>query len=177
MAFEHPYGAANVQASLNAWFNTNLTAAGLPAWMNSARVAVYWPDEDLFSGAAHVFSVVHLGHDVTQTYQGRTVANGQNGQTMRGLMQVDCWLSERRASASAHLMLHQMGDMVTYLFTSGRQVPIQDYYSSITSPPTLSATVRVGMAEEQSVQPDPNPDIMRKRYLVDYRWVERVTGT
>jgi hypothetical protein len=177
MAFSHPYGKANVQASVNDWFRTNLTGAGLPAWMGSARVAFNWPDADLISGAGHVFSVTHLGSDVAQIYQGRTVADGQNGQTMRGLLEVDCWLSERKASASAHLMLGQMGDMVTYLFTSGRQVPIKNLYASIASPPTLSATVRVGQAEEQSVQPDPNPDIMRKRYLVGYQWVERVTGT
>jgi len=177
MAFSHPYGKANVQASINDWFNTNITGAGLPAWMSSARVRYDWPDSDLISANGHTFSVVHLGADVAQTYQGRTVAAGQNGQTMRGLLEVDCWLSERQASASAQIRLNQMGDMVTYLFTSGRQVPIKNLYASMTSPPTLSAIVRVGMAEEQTVQPDPNPDIRRKRYLVDYTWVERVTGT
>lgn len=175
MAFEHKFGVYNVEGTLNNWVNTNLTGAGVPAWMPSARVVFDYPESKLIDGhSGHAFSVTHLGAEVIGRYEGNNTVGGSAGQMMQGIMEVNAWMSKQQAGAAWPARLRQMGDMVGYLFTSGQQVEITNLYTSTAAPSGVGGLINVGQAEEAAVAPDPNPDIMRRRYLVRYRWVERI---
>jgi len=176
MSFSHVYGEYNVEATLNEWFIDNITAAGVPAWMPSARVIFDWGKENpVISGySGHAFSVTHIGHDPVMTFQGRNTVGGSAGQRMEGEMIVNCWVSRGQAGASHPARLRQMGDMVRTLFTSGREVEIKNWYTGASAPSGIGALVRVGEAARQAVAIDPNPDIVRQRYSVMYQWIERV---
>lgn len=177
MTFAHEYGTFNVQGSLNNWFVDNLTGAGIPSWMPSARIKFDHPEPPLLSGySGHTFSVDHMPVELAASYQGRHVGKGEKGSTMQGGMAINCWVSREQAGNSYQQRLRQMGDMVSLLFQSGQSVLIGDYYEATASPATLTAIVRVQPARETIVPPDPNPDIVRRRFLAPYNWVERVTG-
>jgi len=183
MVFSHSYGEHNAEGTFNSWLNTNLTGAGVPWWMPSARVVFDYPETELiggYSGAA--FSVTHLGSDVAQTYQGRNTLGGSAGHTREGLADVSCWISRSEEMVGKvgryqyARRLRTMADMVTYLCASARDTELLDVYSGTAAPTGIGALVRIGAANEAAVaNPDPaNPDLFRRRFLVSYRWVERV---
>ena len=178
MTFSHPYGTYNVEGSFNNWFETNITGQGLPSWMPSARVVFGWDEETPiisgYSGAA--FSVAHLGNEPIQEYQGRRVGAGAVGHTREGMVDVSCWVSKQQAGNAYTQRQRQMADMVHHLFASAREFEITDLYGSLSAPTGIGALVRLQGAAEVDVAPDPNPDIQRRRFLVTYSWVERVTG-
>lgn len=177
MPFSHPYGAYNVEGSFNGWVLTNLTGAGVPSWMPSARLLFDWPEQSLVSGySGHAFTVTHLGApEVVERYQGRVVMGGSAGQKMMNLAEINCWVSKQQAGGSYMQRLRQMGDMVEYLFTSGREVEIKNLYTSTANATGIKALVRLSPAQGQTItNPDPqNPDLFRRRYTVAYSWVER----
>lgn len=178
MGFSHPYGAYNVEGTLNEWFKTNLTAWGVPAWMPSARVEFDWPEKNLISGySGHTFTVTHLGApEPIQQYQGRVSVGNSAGQTMMNIVEINCWVSKQQAGGQYEARLRQMGDMVTKLFTSAREVEIKNLYTGLAAPTGIKALIRLSPAEGRTVvNPDPgNPDYHRRRYQVTYTWVERV---
>jgi hypothetical protein len=176
MAFSHVYGAYNAEGSVNEWFQTNLTAWGVPSWMPSARVLFDVPRDALHSGySGHAFSVIHLGEpEVLETYQGRHTIGGSAGQRVGNLMRVDCWGSRAVMGESYPMKMRQMADMVTYLFSSGREVVIKNLYTGAQAPSGIGALVRLSPAEGVSVAPDPNPDVVRRSFLARYWWIERV---
>ena len=178
MSFSHPYGSYNVEGSFNDWVRVNLTAAGLPTWMPSARLLFDWPESYLISGhSGHAFTVTHLGKPETiQRYQGRNTISGSAGQTVMNLAQVDGWISKQQAGAAYNQRLRQMGGMIEYLFTSGREIEIKNLYTSTAAPSGIKALIRLNPAQGQTIpNPDPiNPDYFRVRYLVSYNWLERV---
>ncbi|KKK68486.1 hypothetical protein LCGC14_2943550 [marine sediment metagenome] len=177
MAFEHPYGSYNVQGSLNEWFRVNVTGNGIPAWMPSAFIHYDFPETGLISGhSGHAFSLTHQGADPIQQYQGRIVGDGQRGTLMESTLEVNCWLSREKAGGAYTHRLRHMGDMVSYIFQSARDVPLTNVYGSTTDPENVTALIRIKPANEQPVLPDPNPDIVRRRFLIDYRWLERVSA-
>lgn len=175
MVFTHAYGAYNVNASLNTWFQANITAAGLPAWMPSARVVFdYGQETPIISGySGHAFSVAHLGADVAEQYQGRNSLGGSAGQRMAGIMEVNCWVSKQAAGNAYTQRLRHLGDMVTTLVTQTKAVRLTNYYTSTAAPSALPVLVRLENWEEVAVGEDPNPDIRRKRFLIDYSWLDR----
>jgi hypothetical protein len=175
MAFSHPYGAYSVEGTLNKWFQTNLTAPGVPAWMPSAQVRFDWPERPLFSGySGHVFTVTHLGApEVMTEYQGRNTVGGSAGTMMTNLIEVDCWVNKAQAGEQYPLRLRQMGDMVTRLFGSTVNVQLTNIYTGTGIPTAIGALIRVRPAQGQVVAPDPNPDIRRRRFVASYFWLER----
>jgi len=175
MTFEHKFGTYNVEGTLNNWVRVNLTAAGVPVWMPSARVVFDYPETPLISGhSGHAFSVTHLGAEVVGTFEGNNTVAGSAGQMMQGMMEVNCWVSKQQAGGAWPGRLRQMGDMVGRLFTSGSQVEITNLYTSTAAPSGAGGLINVKRAYEVQVAPDPNPDIMRRRFLTTYRWIERV---
>ena len=178
MTFQHPYGTYNVQGSLNEWFRVNVTAAGIPTWMPSARILYDWPEEGIITGhSGHAFTVTHLGPDPVGSYQGRIVGDGQRGTNMLGIMEVNCWVSREYAGGAFTQRLRQMSDMVSYLFGSARAVAITDFYGDISNPENVTAIVRLEAGRQVAVGPDVNPDIRRMRFLANYTWLERVSAS
>ena len=176
MSFSHPYGTYSVQGTLNRWLETNLTAKGIPTWMTTARVVFDYPRESLFGGSGWAFSVTHFDADPVGAYQGRHVGEGEVGTPMQGMMEVSCWASRQHASGAAPQWIRQMGDMVSHLFASAVNVPLTDLYTDPAGASGLTALVRVQPARHAPVVPDVNPDVVRRRYLVNYSWIERVSG-
>ena len=178
MAFQHSYGTYNVQGSLNEWFRVNVTAAGIPTWMPSARILYDFPESGLIDGhSGHAFTVTHMGPEPIGSYQGRTVGDGQRGTDMLGIMEVDCWVDKRVAGESFTHHLRQMADMVSYLFVSARSIDIQDFYGGTTDPPNVTAIIRLEAGRQVAVGPDVNPDMRRRRFMANYKWLERVSAT
>jgi len=179
MAFSHPYGEYNVETTINRWFSANLTANGIPTWMPSARVVFNYPETQLISGhSGHAFTLSHLGADVIESYQGRHV-DDELGVLKEGIAEVNVWVSQSAAGGAVTQWSKQAGDMVSYLFVSARETEIVHAYGSVTVPTGIGALVRFNTPEQSTTtNPDPdNPDLIRRRYLLRYRWIERFSAS
>lgn len=176
MAFSHPYGQSNAIASVNDWFESNITANGMPNWMPSARVVYDFGKENpLFDGhSGHAFSVNHFDVGVAAEFQGRNTVGGSAGQISEGMLEINCWINKRQAGEDFVSRLRTMGEMVSYLFISASDVLLNDYNINQNNPPFTSALVRLDPARRLVVGDDPNPDVRRQRFQANYRWVERV---
>ena len=168
-------GTYNVEGTVNEFFRVNLTANGIPTWMPSARIVYDWGVEHpLISGhSGHAFSLVHGDSRVVQEYEGNRADNGSAGHTREGIAEVNVWISKQAAGHAYTQRLRQATDMVLDLFTSGISTGLGDIYGSTATPANLTALVRFGRPEMIAVAPDPNPDIMRTRIRIPYRWVMR----
>ena len=175
MTFEHKFGVYNAEGTMNNWLQTNITGWGIPAWMPSARVVFDYPEQSLISGhSGHAFSVTHLGSEAVEVYQGNHTVGGSAGQMMQGMMEINCWISKEQAGGAYPARLRQMGDMVGKLFSSAHQVEINNLYTSTAAPSGVGGLINIRRANEVAVVADPNPDIMRRRFLAQYLWIERV---
>jgi len=178
VTFNSPYGSYNVEASLGEWFRVNVTANGSPSWMWTARTVYGWDEESpIMSGSAgFAFSVNFLGSNAVQQFQGRRVGADAVGHTREGLMEINTWVSKQHAKNAYRQRLAQAGDMVHALLTSAHSVPITHVYGSQAQPTGIGAVARLMDYDEVGVGPDPNPDMLRRRFLVRYQWIQRVTG-
>lgn len=176
MTFSYPFGASNVQSTVNQWFVTNVTGAGSPSWMPSARVVFNWGVETpLFSGySGAVFSIGHYGQRDIANYQGKTVDNGSAGVTKAGQMEINCWINKGLAGQSYYSRLLTMGDMVSRLFTVYNTIPLMDVGASVMTAPSATGRVVLTDVEYQQPQVDSvNPDVWRIRAVAGYWWTER----
>lgn len=165
-------GTFNVEASLNAWLRTQLAAiTGLPSWLATLPVPVTYLPEATASLPA--LTVVHLPGSLDDAWQGRTVSTSSStkGRDARAIMEVDAWVT--RANANWLAQLRTMQDCVMTVLTGTTSVVIKDYATSQTSPADTAYLVRLRDARLVTTAPDPNPDIERRRMLVDYDWVFR----
>ena len=169
----YPGSEYNVIGSFNDFFETQLTAKGTPAFMASAVINYDFPVKPLTFPS---FSVTHLGAEQSQTFQGRGVDNGWRGDEKVGIAEIDCWESYNRASGNHIRNIRVMRDMVSRVFATGAAFQILDVYGSTASPTGNGTLIRCETVTNQSVTPDPNPDIIRSRLLVNYRWLERVSA-
>lgn len=176
MSFIYPFGAYNVQSTVNQWFVTQLTAAGVPSWMPSARVVFnYGKENPLFSGySGTVFSVTHYGYRDIANYQGRTVDNGSAGVAKAGTFEINCWINKQQAGSAYTMRLQTMADMVSRLFTIHNVIPLMHVASNTLTAPSATGRVVIGDIEFQQPQADSvNPDVWRIRAVAGYNWTER----
>lgn len=174
MGFTAQPGAEyNAIGSFNNFFEAQLTAKGLPAWLGSAQVMWDFPQEPL---PLPSWSVVHLGSEPVEVAQGRNLDPGWKGVQRVGLAEISCWLGFFSAQGSAWAYLRQMRDMAARVFATGASFPILDVYGTTVNPTGNGTIVRAAPARETPVGQDPNADVMRSRLLVEYRWLERVTA-
>lgn len=175
MAFSHVYGQYNIETTINRWFEANITAHGLPAWMPSARVLFNFPESELIDGySGHAFTVTHLGAETIENYQGRNT-DDRLGVSKQGIVEANVWVSKAAAGGSVVQWSKQAGDMVSHLFTSARDTEIVDAYGDNANPTGVGAILRFHTPEQAPVaSPDSeNPDLFRRRYLLRYQWIER----
>lgn len=175
MGMTHNFGSYNVEGSINEFFRTNITAAGLPSWMPSARMVFNYPEQPLISGySGHAFSVTHVGSVIVERFQGRGVDSGL-GHKRRGTLDFSCWVSKQAAGRDYALRLAHMRDMAMYMTVSAREVTLRNILSSTSTPPTLTAIARLEPIEwlEPMLPDAANPDLIRARGLVRYDWIER----
>lgn len=175
MAYTAQPGAAlNVEGSFNTFFNTQLTGKGLPAFMPSAVVNANWPQQPLTYPS---FSIVHMGSEAVEPTEGRHLDPGFQGQKRMGLAEISCWESYQRASGNHVANMLIMRDMAARVFATGAYMPILDVYGTTVNPTGNGTIIRANPVNEVVVEQDPNPDVLRKRLLVQYSWYERVSNT
>ncbi len=174
MAFTAQIGSFyNVAGSFNDFFEKQVTAKGLPAWMTSAIVNFDYPQIPLIFPS---FSVTHLGHAPREVAQGRNLDEGWRGAEQVGLAEISCWESYARASGLHVRNLQQMRDMAARVFATGAGISILDVYGSTASPTSNGTIIRADPAQAAPAAADPNPDVLRMRLLVKYSWLERTSA-
>jgi len=173
MAFTaHPGALYNVVGSFNNYFITQLTGAGLPAWMPSAVTNFEYPALPLTFPS---FSVTHLSTDPEPIAQGQNLDPGYRGYRRRGLVEISVWESVQRAGGAHIRNVQQMRDMAARPFATGANVIILDLYAGTANPSGLTARLACGPVRDAPTPQDQNPDILRRRMLVPYEWLERVS--
>lgn len=174
MAFTaHPGAIFNVEGSFNNFFKTYLTAQGIPAWLPSAVVNFDYPNRPLTFPS---WSVTHLGASPVEIAEGRILDPGWRGAMQIGVAQIDCWESQQRASGQDYMHIRQMRDMAARVFATGAAISILDIYGSTANPTANGTIIRASPVSDTLIPTDPNPDIVRRRLTVTYRWLERVSG-
>ena len=180
MVFTWAWGEVNIEGSINRWFRTNVTGAGLPSWLTGVTAYFDYPDEPIT--ALPCYTLVHLGHNDTTIAQGNLVQGSPSAVTGRmvdGSLDIGCWVSRRLANSgrnnSAMIQLRSMRDMVKFMFMSAQSysLPILDIYGTTGTPTGTAGLIRIGEISEVAVETDLNPSILRKRILVDYWWIEK----
>jgi len=175
MAFTAQIGGVfNVEGSFNDFFATQLTAKGIPSWMSSAVINYDYPQQPLTFPS---FSVTHLGGVPREVAQGRTLDPGWRGAEQNALAEISCWESQQRASGNHNLNIKQMRDMAARVFATGAVIAILDVYGSTANPTGNGTIIRAKpVRDAQAPTGDMNPDIVRRRMLVEYKWLERSTA-
>jgi hypothetical protein len=182
VAFTAAFGSYSVEGTLNEWFHLNLTGAGIPAWMPSARVLMDFPEVPLISGySGHAFALAHVALKAPQL---GGVADGSF--LKQGVLQVSTWVSKQQAGSFYMARLRQMSDMVSRPFFSARAVQIKNLYTGAGAPTAIDGVVRfVGFerlpfADHVDAVPgafgrtfEANPDLMRFRHNIVYEWRDR----
>ena len=163
MAFTaHPGASYNIIGSFNDFFQTQLTAKGLPDFMPSAVVNYDWPNQPLTFPS---FSITHLGSEVREVAQGRHLDPGWKGAEQIGIAEVDVWESYQRASGNHWRNIRIMADMARRVFATGAAISILDVYGSTATATGTGTVVRVGPMREAPLGLEPNPDVTRIRLL------------
>jgi triacylglycerol esterase/lipase EstA (alpha/beta hydrolase family) len=171
MTFSHDLGIYNIEASVNAWLAGQLTTA--TPLGGTVPVVIGWPHSPI---APPIFSIYHLGSEGSPSqFEGGNVGYEQRGSQRWGMAQIDCWESYKHENYAARLA--QMGDLLTKahatLYASGSSIPVYDFYSNASAPVALAYRIRIEDVQESPVAPDPNPDLVRRRFTFVYRWIER----
>lgn len=174
MGYTAQIGAANnVEGSFNQFFTVQLTAKGLPSWLPSAVVDYDWPDKAL---TYPLWSVTHLGSIPQEIAQGRTLDPGWRGVRRVGLAEIDVWASYQYTTGNADMYSRIMRDMAARVFATGASFPILDVYGTTAVPTGNGTIIRAGPVEDAGRMPDPNPDILRRKLTVTYKWIERASA-
>lgn len=169
----HPGALYNVVGSINDFFATQVTAKGLPAFMPSAVVNFDFPQAPLTFPS---FSVNHLGTELAEAYQGYNLDGGWRGQMRLGIAEINVWESYSRASGQHQRNLQIMRDMAARVFATGAAIAVLDVYGTTANPTGNGTIVRCEPVTDSPGTQDPNPDVLRMRMTVNYRWLERATA-
>ena len=174
MTFSHSTGTYNVEASVIAWINTLIVANAAPLVGAVVPLIIDYPQTPLDPPC---YSVVSLGGGPSASqYEGSRLDAGKWGQMRWGLMQVDCWDTRKAQGYRARLM--QLGDVLTSGYATalknGGSLPIYDFYTSASAPQVLAYRIYLDRLDESIPAPDPNPDFVRRRFVLSYRWLERI---
>lgn len=162
----------NVEASLNYWFQTQVAAQSLPAWLTSVPVVF---DMQEVTISLPCLSVVHIGVASRDIWQGRHVDGGTTkGLASSGLMQIDAWAS--RSNVDWYMQMMSLDGLVRDIFVNTANVVISNWQAIGYSGGTAAAlTYKIDLSDIEylATAPDPNPDIERRRFLVRYDWTQR----
>jgi len=174
MTFSYDTGSYNVEGSVRAWLGAALVANTAPL-VGAVPLRVDWPQRPLDPPC---FTFVGLGGSPSPiTLEGSRVDGGKTGTLRWALAEIDCWESQQHANYQARLA--QMGDVLTAswlaVLKTGGSIPIYDFYTSPSAPAALAYRITLYELSETAAAPDPNPDIMRRRFVLKYRWIERIS--
>jgi len=165
-------GLYNVQSTLFAWMYAQLIAFK-PASIDAVRFQIEWPEEAI---TAPLWSMIILSVDSGSGFQGNHVSGNQRGGLRYGISQIDCWVTRRNDNWVQQLA--QMQDAVSKavhtLQAKGSALVIYDFYTNVQAPIKTSYRMTITGLSRHQPPTDPNPDIDRKRMLLNFQWVERI---
>jgi hypothetical protein len=167
----------NVEASLNHWLNTQLAAITKPAWLPTLRIVFNVPETGIVTPA---ISVTHLGGVTRKRYQGNFVGENKTGAAAFGLLDISCWVSRANTVSGQDVSRAQLMTLrafVNEVFAGVKTVAIANYVTDQTGNTGTNYRVVFGDLDMQVTALDPNPDILRARYLLRYDWTMRGSNT
>jgi hypothetical protein len=160
----------NVEATLNAWLITTVTAITRSAHLPTLPAFV--TNWDQVAASMPCFAVTHTPAGMLNDLQGRVVGGGQAGRKALGLMEVSCYTT-RNGNPNWNAQLRSMQDLVETAATSTGTVVIYDYQTSASSPTATTYKVNIDDVTETPTESDPNPAIQRRRILIAYSFYFR----
>jgi len=172
-ALDHDTGVYNVEGTLRAWLMAGLLA-NTPSSVSEVRLNLDMPEQPLNPPEWSVhFRVSRL----SESFQGSHVGSNQHGEIRYGTMEVNCWVS-RENNPAWRKQLAQMRDAVSksvqQLRATGSGLKVYDFYANENTPSQIAQLIKLLTITEAAVPADPNPDIQRARFLIDYLWTEKV---
>lgn len=161
----------NAESSLNAWMQTSLQAFSLPSWISTLPPIV--TDYPQVSASIPCISIVHLPVDIDSQFQGKNIGGSDKGGRATAIMDVSCWVSRSKAPSSWYPILAILRDFVLSAAQSTITIGILDYQANLTAPPSTVYKINIDKTTVMEVVHDPNPDVERKRILIDYSYFYR----
>lgn len=165
----HGSNTFNVEASLNAWVTRRLNEIERPDWLADLHIITHYED---IPARLPCISITHL-----PVYRGgKWERGGEAAHLARAMLDANCWVSRSQTYAGQNVWqarLRWMQSMVEQVFGAEQTVVIQDFDTSLVA--RQDTAFRVFFADMNVVQTgtDPNPDIERRRILINYRWFAR----
>ena len=171
----HVTASINVEASLNAWMQTQLALVTKPSFLASYNVVMIEPQVAL---APPAFSFTHLPAGTLSRYQGNAASDTLKGYFALGIFDVSAWVTRESINWRAQLRWMVAAVERVVIGQAHGAVEIQDYLTDPNSPTDSNFRVTLGsISKPQLVIPnetfDPNPNIERVRMLIDYQWIQR----
>ncbi len=159
----------NIEATLNAWLASGLSAFTLPAWLPTLPTIIY--DWSQITLNLPCFALQHIPVSNTDLWQGRVVGNNEKGQQASAILEVSCFVSKSNTSWVAQL--RTMTDLVKSHATSTPQVTVLDYAANLAAPAATTYGIKIRDIADVPLDQDPNPGVARRRLLLDYTYVYR----
>ncbi len=167
----HDTTVFNAEASLNDWLRSQLGQIDLPDWMAMVAITTDWPE---IGKSLPCISIAHLpGHRRGHYQRGDVAALAV---LARGLADISCWVSRSDQYNGQDVWLARLRylqGMVEQAVTGTVAVVIRDYLTSPVYPQDTAYRIMLGDLTWVQTGADPNPDIERRRALLNYRWFLR----
>lgn len=167
MTVLHETSTLNVESSLSDYFVTALTALTRPTWLSAMPTIIHNMPEGV--AAFPSFSFWHIPAGIVEQYMGRIAERGVKASRKLGILEISCWVNRKQTNWMSQL--RTMQSMVeTAHQDSGGGVIIKDYQSNQSMPNNTVYRVTLIDLDIVNVAKDPNPDVERRRCLVNYTW-------
>lgn len=169
----------NVIATLNKSLEAAIAAFNLPSWLPTRPVVAFdWNDAPL---QAPSFGTIDIPVVMSNEFQGMNVGGGKRGFKSLNIFEVSCWVSQinidaNTTNAAWQAQIRTLADMAITWAGEAKVLVIQDYAANPDTPSATEYKINIGDITPLVHQPDSqNPALMRKRILIDYDLVYRVT--
>ena len=159
----------NVEATLNEWLQNGLAALTKPAWLPSYTFVQNFQE---LTASLPAISVHHLSGVGTKRYEGNNAESGVQAVWKHGIMDVSAWVKRSPLNAADNhtAQLRTMQAMIEEVATGTRGVVIKDWQTSQSAPTATAYRINIGNIAVVETGQDPNPDIERRRILINYDW-------
>lgn len=169
----------NVFGTIYKSLEAAVAAFSLPAWLPDRPVVVAnWNDATL---SLPSFSAIDIPVSMPNDFQGMQVGNNQRGMKSLNIFEVSCWVGQINVDANTpntawQAQLRTMTDWVLTWAGEANVLVIQDYAANNDNPSATAYKINLGDITPLVHQVDSqNPAVIRKRILIDYDYVYRVT--
>ena len=162
-------GVRNVEATLNSAWAAAVAAYTMPAYLTRPNVVFNWPD---ITASMPCYGVIHIPISMDSTWQGRISDVEQTALVANALMEISAFVTRDR-NPNYMAQLNYMRDLVGDWVTKTKNMLIKDF-ATPSAPTNTTYRIMLTRLDEQPTAPDVNPNVIRARMLVEYRWFYRV---